>query len=190
MPAPIVTLFIAATPLIVRWLQTESARDEAEAEQREREIKIASDTIGKVAGTTNRLLYVQREAMFGAVFDRSCAEHVADDAKTWSDYRVAMGEWAQARVLNEANVESYFGKQALTLLCEINDLITTLDHQVQAAHYGRSKSRWYLDDGGENDFRVKFMPLYDEAEDKLGKLSTKMIRALQDGRVGSQLGCP
>src|SRR5262249_37136706 len=152
-PWPLVPVLITASvPLIGRYLQDSSAANQAAADQRQRDLQTASATLGQVSGTLNRLLHAMLEAMWGSVFDR-CGNQdwLDDDAEAWKSYRKAATDWRESRVLHQANVESYFGMGAAKLLQEIDQQTAILGRQIEAAHFKRTSSQYFIADGGEHD---------------------------------------
>ena len=183
MTIPFTAIITAAAPVIGRYLQQSAAKDQAEAEARAQRIAGANEVLQRVSEHMNGLVFYQEQAMWGAVSDRrGDARLIAEDEANWNAYNQLLFSWKKSRISDLANVTYYFGDAAGALFIEVNKGINTLERQVGAAHYGRTKSAFYIEDkpGTPNDFRTKFFNIHTLVSNNVLQLCTSMIRNIED----------
>lgn len=121
-----------------------------------------------------------------------------EDVATYWSYRTLLTNWQGVAGTNYARVESYFGDESGDTFKLIQADLETLTRQVDAAFYQRKDSADYIGDfevkgkvpaSATNDFRTKYIGVWNDMREHLTALSQDMIKAIQNGTVGS-LGLP
>ena len=121
-----------------------------------------------------------------------------EDVATYWSYRTLLMSWQGVAGTNYARVESYFGDESGNTFKQIQDDLETLARQVDAAFYQRKDSADFIGDfevkgkvppNATNDFRTKYIGVWNDMHVRLTALSQDMIKAIQNGTVGS-LGLP
>ncbi|HEY0385991.1 MAG TPA: hypothetical protein VGC64_08260, partial [Pyrinomonadaceae bacterium] len=177
-------LIAATTPLILNHMKEQSARLDAEAAHRASELKEANEIADNISGNMDKLAYFSKEAMFAVIFRGVSSEQ---DQALWKSYHDALTAWESNKTTACAQTEMYFGVANARRLEKIQSDFVTLKNQINAAYYKRKTSKWFIEDkqGSKNDFRIKFIPLWNKLTDKMTDHSRNMIRQLQDEEVGS-----
>lgn len=180
MPGPLLPLLIgAAVPVVVRYLQLADAEDERRAEGHRRKVEATTETMARVTSKLSQRLSHVYEAMCAVVFDRNGNEQLlAEDVEAWKAYRAVASDWTGFRVEALARVDQYFGTPVAKQLERLDELFEILDKQVNAGHYKRTDSQFYIEDneGSPNDFRTKFFPVRDSAMEQLRALTITMLQ--------------
>ena len=121
-----------------------------------------------------------------------------EDVATYWSYKNVLMDWQTADSTSFAQVVSYFGEENGNAFKQIQDDLDTLARQVDAAFYKREDSVDFIGDfqvdpkvlpDNPNDFRKKYFNVWNEMEKHIAALSQDMIKAIQNGTVGS-LGLP
>jgi hypothetical protein len=121
-----------------------------------------------------------------------------EDVSTYWSYRTLLMGWQSVSGTNYARVVSYFGEESGDTFKKILDGLETLARQVDAAFYKRENSADFIGDfevkgkvppTATNDFRTKYIDVWNDAHERMTALSQDMIKAIQFGTVGS-LGLP
>jgi hypothetical protein len=121
-----------------------------------------------------------------------------EDVATYWSYRILLMNWQSAAGTNYARVVSYFGEESGNTFKQIQDGLETLAKQVDAAFYKREDSSDFIADfevkgkvpsNAINDFRTKYIDIWNDVHVRMIALSEDMIKAIQYGTVGS-LGLP
>lgn len=177
-------LVTAATPLIINYVQTEKARLAAVEAHRASEVQQASKIADEIMSTMDNLAYLSRQAMFGIVFRGQAG---AEDQAIWKQYQQILAKWESSKSTSFAQTEMYFGAENAARLKKIQDDFEILINQVDAAFYKRTTSKWFIEDkeGSDNDFRVKYFPVWDRLTAERTELSKEMIGSIQREAVGS-----
>ena len=121
-----------------------------------------------------------------------------EDVATYWSYRSELMKWQSGTATGFALVTSYFGEESGNTFKEIQNDLETLARQIDAAFFKRSTSADFVADfevkgkvppNAKNDFRTKYFPIWTDMKIRLAALSQDMIKAIQNGTVGS-LGLP
>lgn len=121
-----------------------------------------------------------------------------EDVATYWSYRTLLMNWQSVAGTNYARVESYFGDESGNTFKTIQVDLETLARQVDAAFFKRESSADYIGDyevkgkvppNATNDFRTKYIGIWNDMHVRMTALSQDMIKAIQFGTVGS-LGLP
>jgi hypothetical protein len=121
-----------------------------------------------------------------------------EDVATYWSYRTLLMNWQGVAGTNYARVVSYFGDESGDTFKIIQSDLDTLARQVEAAFYKRENSADYIGDfevkgkvppNATNDFRTKYMDVWNDMHVRMTALSQDMIKAIQFATVGS-LGLP
>ncbi|HJQ34801.1 MAG TPA: hypothetical protein VJ866_21810 [Pyrinomonadaceae bacterium] len=173
-----------AAPFVMDHINAGRAKLAAEASHRNSELTQANQIATAVSGTTDNLAYLSKQVMFGIVFRKLSAP---EDQATWKMYQEALIKWESSKSTVLAQVEMYFGADCAATLGKIREDFDTLENQINAAYYKRTTSKWYIEDkeGSKNDFRKKYLPVWDRLVAEMTELNKEMIRQIQYVEVGS-----
>jgi hypothetical protein len=188
-------LIAASTPFVVNHMKEKTASLAAEAAHRASELKEASDIANEISGSMDKLAYYSREAMFTVVFqrvsnDKDQTTWKPQDVVTWKSFQDALAAWEGFRTTACARTALYFGEDNARRLETIQRDFVTLKNQIDAAYYKRTTSKWFIEDkeGSKDDFRGKFMRVWNRLTDLMTEQSKEMIRQIQYEEVGSLKG--
>jgi hypothetical protein len=173
-----------ASPFVMDHITSGRARVAAEASHRQSELTQATQIAGMVSGTMDNLAFLSKQVMFGIVFRKLSAP---EDQAAWKMYQEALMKWESNQSTASAQVEMYFRADCAAILRKIREDFETLENQINAAYYKRTTSKWFIEDkeGGKNDFRKKYLPVWDRLMVEMTELNKEMIRQIQYEEVGS-----
>jgi NAD dependent epimerase/dehydratase family enzyme len=83
-------------------------------------------------------------------------------------------------------MEIFFGVECSKALKKIQGEFEILISQVEAAFYKRKDSAFFIEDkeGSPNNFRKKYMPMWNRLTHHMTELSKEMIRRVLDEDIG------
>ncbi len=195
MVAPILTSLLsnpialigAASPFIINYIQRRSAERQAQVEHKASELKKANDIVGTLCDNMDLLAFYNMEAAFGLVLrggdDLQNRLEFEQDQLAWKNYQEQLAKWNGSRTRNRANVYSYFGQTALTILTETQDDFAQIENMVDATYFMRTSSQFYLEDS--ESLEKEYFPVREELLKKIEKLNNQMIIMIQNMAVGS-----
>src|ERR671938_400606 len=177
-------LVAVATPLIINHAQAKSASLKAQADQRAAELAEANKITDEVCSNMDKLAYFNKQAMFGIVFRGLSTD---DDKAIWKTYQKTLMIWESSKTTSLAQTEIYFGKDSARSLKKIQEEFEVLTNQVDAAFFKRTTSTFFIEDkkDSKNDFRIKYLPVWEKLSLKMTDLSKEMIKRILEGQVGS-----
>jgi hypothetical protein len=178
-----VGLVAVATPLIISHVQQKGASLKAEAEHKNAVLATATNIGGEICTNMDKLAYFSKQAMFGVVFRGLSTD--ADKA-IWVLYQNSLTAWESSKTTSSAQTEIFFGVECARALKKIQGEFEILISQVEAAYYKRTNSAFFIEDkeGGKNDFRKKYIPVWNRLTHNMTDLSKDMIKQMLDGDVG------
>ena len=178
-----VGLVAVATPLIINHVQQKSASLKAEAEHTNAVLATATNIGGEICSNMDKLAYFNKQAMYGVVFRGLSTD--ADKA-SWVLYQNSLTAWESSKTTSSAQTEIFFGVACAHELKKIQGEFEILISQVEAAFYKRTDSTFFIEDkeGGKNDFRKKYIPIWNRLTHQMTSLSKEMIKRVLDGDVG------
>jgi hypothetical protein len=178
-----VAVISGAVTLIGRYLQISAAKDSARAQAHANRLAAATVVLSEVSEILNGLVYFAQQAMWGSVLTRDPANvHVLEeDEQVWRTYSDMVAKWEQTRIIALSRLTTYFGPTAERLFHDINMGLNTMHKQVEAAHYGRTTSDFYIEDsrGSCNDFRTKFFRVHERTNRGVLELCRLMVTTVE-----------
>ena len=180
-------LATVAAPFVMDHINAGRARLAAAASHRQAELTQANQIAAAVSGTMDNLAYLSKQVMFGIVFRKLSAP---EDQAVWKMYQDALMKWESNKSTALAQVEMYFGADCVATFRKIQEDFETLENQINAAYYKRTTSKWFIEDkeGSKNDFRKKYLPVWDRLIAEMTELNKEMIRQIQYEEVGALRG--
>jgi len=153
-------LIAALSPLIVKSIDNNRARIDQASKLHDAELKAANDLAAELMAATDRILFLNKEAMFGIVFRgltvQSIAEKGASDAdsKAWMALQAESALWNSSKTSRLARIYGMFNQETVRVFSALSMQLELLENMVNAAFYMRTRSRYFIKDteakSGEN----------------------------------------
>ena len=204
------TLVTAASPYIARYIQEKNAalaKDAADAEvkrqalaaQREAEMKVAKETAAMNAEFLDKLLFLNRKAMY-AVVDQGLRvaklseNKVGPEVSDWSEYKAVWKNWNCTLTANKARVVVSFGEKVRGDFDHVVDLLEQLNAKVDSVYYNAinrfTEEKIDLEDKNEKkkkQYKKDYYELRENLRTAIIDFSTNLLTHLGDGKIGSSL---
>jgi hypothetical protein len=173
-----------ASPFVIDHINAGRAQLAARATHKQAELTQANQIASVVSGTMDNLAFLSKQVMFGIVFRKLSAP---EDQAAWKMYQDTLMKLESNKSTALAQVEMYFGADCAASFRKIQADFETLENQVNAAYYKRTTSKWFIEDkeGSKNDFRKKYVPVWDGLIAEMTDFNKEVIRQIQYEEVGS-----
>lgn len=192
MASAIIGLLGLASPFIVQYIQSKSAEIQAAAKHQQEEMDKANQIANEISHVMDDLVFFTTEVMYGIVLrGKETATGTLPefkerlpfepDRQAWEKYRENLISWEGSKTRYRAQLERYFGPEALELLKTIQADTEQLRRYVHAAFFMRKDSQDYID---KNSYKTKFFPVKDRLENAMTQLSQLIITRIQERTIG------
>lgn len=145
-------LIAALSPLIVKSIDNNRARIDQASKLLDEEMKAANDLAAELMAATDRILFLNKEAMFGIVFRgvtvKSITEKTASDldSKAWLAYQSETALWNSSKTTRLARIYGTFNDETVRLFSALSVQAELLENMVSAAFYMRMRSKYFIRD--------------------------------------------
>lgn len=145
-------LIAALSPLIIKSVDNNRARIDQASKLRDAELKNANDLASELMAATDRILFLNKEALYGVVFRGLTVESVAGktasdaDLKAWETLQAESALWNSSKTSRLARIYGTFDDQTVRLFSGLSMQLGLLENMVDAAFYMRTRSRYFIKD--------------------------------------------
>lgn len=145
-------LIAALSPLILKSIDGNRAKIDQASKLHDAELQTANDLTTEIITATDRLLYLNKEAMFGNVFRGMNVQSITDkaisdlDQKAWVALQAESALWNSSKTSRLARIYGVFNEDTVQLFSALTREFELLENMVNAAFYMRTQSRYFIRD--------------------------------------------